>query len=157
MAREDGLKCGIPFRFSSTNQPAKRGRLPSKLKKFAKDNSISKSDIDAVFKNLIFGKTIKELQDMLKPGNKDNLPVIVVLLVSAFIQDAKTGTLKEVNTVLDRVWGRPMQQLEVAEKQYSDIPDNPEDRAALAEQIKSELALDLNLKPYKRDESADAK
>jgi hypothetical protein len=103
---------GAPYRFSGTNQPAKRGRLPSKLKKFCKDNSISNADVDMVFKNLIFGKTIEELHDMVKPGKKEKLPVIVVLLISAFIQDMKSGTLKEVNTVLDRILGKASQRID---------------------------------------------
>jgi transposase len=63
-------------------------------------------DVDKIFKNLVFGSTIEELQDMIKPGEKEGLPVIVVLLISAVIQDMKSGTLKEVNTVLDRVLGK---------------------------------------------------
>lgn len=76
---------GAPYRFTSTNQPARRGRLPSKLKKFVKDNSVSKTDVDAIFSNIIFGSTLEELQEMVKPGNKEKLPVIVALLISAFI------------------------------------------------------------------------
>lgn len=129
---------GVPYRFTSANQPARRGRLPSKLKKFVKDNSVSKSDVDAIFSNIIFGSTLEELQDMVKPGNKEKLPVIVALLISAFIADIKNGTLHEVNTVLDRIYGKATQQVEVGEKR-SDIPDDPEERAALAEQIRREI------------------
>lgn len=129
---------GAATRFSSTNQPSKRGRLPSKLKKFVKDNSVSKADVDAIFSNIIFGSTLEELQDMVKPGKKEKLPVIVALLVSAFIADIKNGTLHEVNTVLDRIYGKATQQVEVGEKR-SDIPDDPEERAALAEQIRREI------------------
>lgn len=129
---------GLPYRFSSTNQPARRGRLPSKLKKFVKDNSVSKSDVDAIFSNIIFGSTLEELQDMVKPGNKEKLPVIVALLISAFIADIKNGTLHEVNTVLDRIYGKATQQMEVGEKK-SDIPDDPEERRILAEQIRQEI------------------
>lgn len=129
---------GVPYRFTSTNQPARRGRLPSKLKKFVKDNSVSKTDVDAIFSNIIFGSTLEELQEMVKPGNKEKLPVIVALLISAFIQDIKNGTLHEVNTVLDRIYGKATQQVEVGEKQ-SDIPEDPEERRALAEQIKKEI------------------
>lgn len=129
---------GAPYRFTSTNQPAKRGRLPSKLKKFVKDNSVSKADVDAIFSNIIFGSTLEELQEMVKPGNKEKLPVIVALLISAFIQDIKNGTLHEVNTVLDRIYGKATQQLEIGE-QKSDIPDDPEERKALAEQLKKEI------------------
>jgi hypothetical protein len=105
-----GQKEGISTRFSSTNQPSKRGRIPSKLKKFCKEHEVSKSDLDRIFRTLIFGKTINELQDMVKAPQKDNLPVIVVLLISAFISDMKHGTLKEVNTVLDRIYGKPTQK-----------------------------------------------
>lgn len=129
---------GAPYRFTSTNQPAKRGRLPSKLKKFVKDNRVSKSDVDAIFSNIIFGSTLEELQEMVKPGNKEKLPVIVALLISAFIADIKNGTLHEVNTVLDRIYGKATQQLEIGE-QKSDIPDDPEERKALAEQLKKEI------------------
>jgi len=140
MPREDGLRAGISHRFSSTNQPEKRGRLPSKLKKFCKDNSISKADVDMVFKNLIFGKTIEELQEMIKPGQKEKLPVIVVLLICAFIHDMQNGTLKEVNTVLDRVWGKPAQQIDLTVPRAS-IPDTPEERARLMEILESEINL----------------
>lgn len=129
---------GVPYRFTSANQPARRGRLPSKLKKFVKDNSVSKSDVDAIFSNIIFGSTLEELQDMVKPGNKEKLPVIVALLISAFIADIKNGTLHEVNTVLDRIYGKATQQVEVGEKK-SDIPDDPEERRILAEQIRQEI------------------
>lgn len=129
---------GAPYRFTSTNQPVRRGRLPSKLKKFVKDNSVSKADVDAIFSNIIFGSTLEELQEMVKPGNKEKLPVIVALLISAFIADIKNGTLHEVNTVLDRIYGKATQQLEIGE-QKSDIPDDPEERKALAEQLKKEI------------------
>ncbi|MBR1715620.1 MAG: hypothetical protein IJ717_11850 [Treponema sp.] len=129
---------GAATRFSATNQPARRGRIPSKLKKFVKDNRVSKSDVDAIFSNIIFGSTLEELQEMVKPGNKEKLPVIVALLISAFIADSKNGTLHEVNTVLDRIYGKATQQLEIGE-QKSDIPDDPEERKALAEQLKKEI------------------
>ena len=145
---------GAPYRFSSTNQPAKRGRLPSKLKKFCKDNAISKADVDMVFKNLIFGKTIEELQDMIRPGNKEKLPVIVVLLISAFIQDMKSGTLKEVNTVLDRIWGKPSQHIEISPVHRGDIPEDPEERRWLMDQLEKEIA--LSSKPAEKTEAHEA-
>ena len=53
---------------------------------------------------------------MVKPGNKEKLPVIVALLISAFIQDIKKGTLSEVNTVLDRIYGKATQAVEIGEQ-----------------------------------------
>lgn len=137
-ANPNFVAAGVSTRFTSTNQPARRGRLPSKLKKFVKDNHISKSDVDAVFANLIFGKTLEELREMVAPESKEKLPVIVALLISAFISDMKRGTLHEVNSVLDRLYGKAMQQVEVGEKK-SDIPEDPEERQALAEQLRREI------------------
>ena len=131
---------GAATRFSATNQPARRGRIPSKLKKFVKDNRVSKSDVDAIFSNIIFGSTLEELQDMVKPGNKEKLPVIVALLISAFIQDIKKGTLSEVNTVLDRIYGKATQAVEIGE-QRSDIPEDAEERKALAARLQEEIGV----------------
>ena len=129
---------GRETRFSSTNQPKNPGRRPSKLKKFIKNNSVSQSDVNKVFQHLIFGSTLEELEELVKPKNKSKQPVIVVLLVSAFLEDIKNGTLHEVNTVLDRIYGKATQQLEISE-QRDDIPDDPEERKALADQLKKEI------------------
>lgn len=127
-----------PYRFSSTNQPDRRGRKPSRLKKFIKEFDVSKDDVDRLFKGLIFSKSVNELKELVDGDNEQNQPVIVVLLVRAFLADIKNGTLHEVNTVLDRIYGKATQQVEVGEKQ-SDIPEDPEERRALAEQIKKEI------------------
>jgi hypothetical protein len=119
MAREDGLKCGIPHRFSSTNQPAKRGRKPSKLKKWIKENGVSNEDFVAIFKNIIATHTLEELHKMIEGENKNKLPVIVALCISAFIHDMKTGTLTAANSVLDRVMGKPSQHINATVKTVS--------------------------------------
>ena len=116
----------------------KNGRKKSNLKGFIKQYSVSKSDVDSIFQNLIFNSSVDELKELVKPANKGKQPVIVVLLVSAFLEDIKNGTLHEVNTVLDRIYGKATQQLEIGE-QKSDIPDDPEERKALAEQLKKEI------------------
>jgi hypothetical protein len=130
----------VRTRFSSTNQPANRGRKPSKLKKWIKENGVTKSDYIAIFNNIIATHTIEELQKMIEGENKNKLPVIVALCISAFIHDMKTGTLTAANSILDRILGKPMQQMEFSEKR-ADIPDDPEERAALADEIMRELAL----------------
>jgi hypothetical protein len=108
MAREDGLAAaGVRTRFSSEYQPANRGRKPSKLKKWIKENGVSNEDFIAIFKNVIATHTLEELDEMVAGDNKKKLPVIVVLCISAFIHDIKTGTLTAANSVLDRVMGKP--------------------------------------------------
>jgi hypothetical protein len=112
MAREDGLKQGAAYRFSSTNQPANRGRKPSKLKKWIKENGVSKEDFIRLFENLIAVRTVEELKEMVKGNNKNKLPTIVALCISAFIHDMETGSLTSTNTILDRVMGKPTQQVD---------------------------------------------
>jgi hypothetical protein len=113
VAREDGLAMGKNTQFSSTNQPANPGRKPSKLKKWIKENGVSNEDFIAVFKNLIASRTIEELQDMVKGDNKNKLPVVVALCVSAFLHDMENGTLTAANTILDRIMGKPQIKTEI--------------------------------------------
>ena len=132
----ENLKNGRPF--SKENQPERRGRRKSNLKKFIKGYRVSQADVNSIFQNLIFNSTLEELKELVKGENENNQPVIVLLLVSAFLKDYEKGTLSEVNTVLDRIYGKATQQLEIGE-QKSDIPDDPEERKALAEQLKKEI------------------
>jgi hypothetical protein len=141
MAREDGLAAGVRTRFSSEYQPANRGRKPSKLKKWIKKNGVSNEDFIAIFKNIIATHTLEELQGMVKEDNKNKLPVIVVLCISAFIHDMKTGTLTAANSVLDRIMGKPSQQVILDSGDRTEFPPDPEERRALAEKLRSELGL----------------
>ena len=52
----------------------------------------------------------------------------------------KNGTLREVNTVLDRVLGKPVQQLTI-ENAVSEIPEDPEERRKLTEDLQKELGV----------------
>jgi hypothetical protein len=128
--------------YSSTNQPQNRGRKPSKLKKWVKEFNVGAADYRAIFNNIIACKTVEELQAMIKKGNVEKLPVIVVACAAAVVDDIQHGRLTWTNTVLDRVMGKPMQQIEIGSNR-DDIPDDPEDRRALAEALRAELALNL--------------
>lgn len=127
-------------KFSSTNQPKNPGRKKSQLKDFVKTCNVSSSDVIKVFQHLIFGSTVEELKELVKPANQGSQPVIVILLVKAFLEDMKNGTLREVNTVLDRVLGKPVQQLTI-ENAVSEIPEDPEERRKLTEDLQRELGV----------------
>ena len=127
-------------KFSSTNQPKNPGRKKSQLKDFVKTCNVSSSDVIKVFQHLIFGSTVEELKELVKPANQGSQPVIVILLVKAFLEDMKNGTLREVNTVLDRVLGKPVQQLTI-ENAVSEIPEDPEERRKLTENLQKELGV----------------
>ena len=141
MAREDGLAAGVRTRFSSSYQPENRGRKPSKLKKWIKENGVSNEDFIAIFKNIIAVHTIEELQNMIEGDNKNKLPVIVALCISAFIHDMKTGTLTAANSVLDRIMGKPTQQINLGGSGGTELPPSPEERRELAEVLRKELEL----------------
>jgi len=139
MPREDGLAAGIRTRFSSEYQPPNRGRKPSKLKKWIKENGMTNEDFVAVFKNIIATRTLEELEEMTNEKNKLKLPVIIALCISAFLHDVKTGTLTAANSILDRVMGKPTQQVVLSGGSRADIPKDPEERKALAEMLKKEI------------------
>ena len=138
MAREDGLATGLKTRFSSANQPANRGRKPSKLKAWIKEYDVSNADFVAIFKTIIATHTITELEAKVSEKEMGKLPVIVALCISAFLHDMKTGTLNSANTVLDRIMGKPIQSVNVSGA-ISSIPEDPEERRALSEQLTKEL------------------
>jgi hypothetical protein len=122
-------------------QPANRGRKPSKLKKWIKENGVSNEDFIALFKNIIATRTVEELQEMVEGDNKNKLPVIVALCISAFIYDMKTGTLNAANSILDRIMGKPAQQVILGGGDRTEFPHDPEERRALVEKLRQELDL----------------
>jgi hypothetical protein len=79
-----------------------------KMKKILEGNNIqdiSKADFYNKAKELVFGKTIEELREMTKPGEREKLPVFVFFLISAFVKDFKSGDLMNMDTFIDHVFG----------------------------------------------------
>jgi hypothetical protein len=104
-------------------------------------NGVSNEDFIALFKNIIANNTLEELQQMIGGESKNKLPVIVALCISAFIHDMKTGTLTAANSILDRIMGKPTQQVILGNGDRTELPADPEERRALAERLRSELDL----------------
>jgi hypothetical protein len=72
------------------------------MKEFLRDNNVSKADIRKQVKEFFFfRKTKEELEEMIKPGKIEKLPVIVALLISAFIKNYDMG----MDDFLDHVFG----------------------------------------------------
>jgi hypothetical protein len=141
VAREDGLAAGIRTRFSHEYQPANRGRKPSKLKKWIKEQNVSNEDFLAIFTKIIAVNTLEELEEMVNEQNRKKLPVIVALCISAFLHDMKTGTLTAANSILDRIMGKATQQINFGGGSGNELPTNPDERKALAERLKKDLEL----------------
>jgi nitrogenase molybdenum-iron protein alpha/beta subunit len=141
MPRSEGLAAGVATRFSSTYQPPNRGRKPSQLKAWIKENNVSNEDFIAIFTTIIAVHTLEELEEMVNEKNKPKLPVIVALCISAFLRDMKTGTLTAANSILDRIMGKPTQQINFGGSSGTELPADPRERLALAERLKKELEL----------------
>jgi nitrogenase molybdenum-iron protein alpha/beta subunit len=132
---------GVRTRFSSDYQPANRGRKPSKLKKWIKEQNVSNEDFIAIFKTIIANHTLEELEEMVNEKNKKKLPVIVALCISAFLHDMRTGTLTAANSILDRIMGKPTQQINLGGSGGMELPTDPDERKAMADRLKKDLEL----------------
>jgi len=102
---------------------------------------VSSDDFIAIFKTIIATHTLEELEVLVSEKNKGKLPVIVALCIAAFLHDMKTGTLTAANSVLDRIMGKPTQQINFGGNSQNEIPTDPKERKALAERLERELEL----------------
>ena len=96
--------------FSSTNQPKNNGRKPSQLKKYIKENNVSREDVGLLIKNVLFNKSSDELLALVQ-DNKT--PMVIRLLIKAFLADFKKGSLYNFNILMDRAYGTPKQDITV--------------------------------------------
>jgi hypothetical protein len=132
---------GKGTQFSKTNRPKKPGRKPSKLKKWIKDYELSKDDVNAVFINFLFDRDIGEIEEIINNKElRDNLPAAIAFQLQILINQSKKGDGRHLENILYMLFGRPVQQIDLSKKS-DDIPDDPEERRALAEQIEKELGL----------------
>ena len=76
--------------------PPNRGRKPSKLKKYIKNNGITSEDMAHAFR-YVLGLTIEQLKDLIKDTNK---PAIIVVAASAVLKDMTKGKLNNISTVM---------------------------------------------------------
>jgi hypothetical protein len=122
--RKDIYKDGVKTQFSSTNQPENRGRKPSLLARYIKENGVSITDIKLMIGSFVFAYNTKEIATLLK--DKDNPPPIgVSLILGALSDDLKKKSLGNLEKLMDRAYGRPTQK-DIVE--FGDIPDTAKDR-----------------------------
>jgi hypothetical protein len=118
--------------FSSTRQPAKNGRKPSKLKKYIKDNDVSISDVKLVIKNIILTKTKPELDELCKDETQ---LMLVRVLVKSFLSDFKSGSIYNLNSLLDRIYGEAEQNINI--NSYDNL--SHEEKIAKLKELNSEI------------------
>lgn len=100
-------KKGIATQFSSTNQPKKKGRKPSILKKL-KAIGLSHEDITGLLENIIMANK-QEAQEMLK---NPELPIMAVGYLSALIKEIQAGKSFTIEAIIDRIDGKATQKVQ---------------------------------------------
>lgn len=123
---QNGNKIGN--RFSSTNQPAKRGRKPSLYKKI-KDITgktvkyeLSKEDYYELIKYLM-EQTPEQLKVMSGIGGKDDsgnkktmydaeIPIWMMNIITAILSDVRYGRTSTIDSLFDRIFGKATQPVE---------------------------------------------
>nr|DAI60406.1 MAG TPA: hypothetical protein [Caudoviricetes sp.] len=100
-------KKGIATQFSSTNQPRKKGRKPSILKKL-KAIGLSHEDITGLLENIIMANK-QEAQEMLK---NPELPIMAVGYLSALIKEIQAGKSLTIEAIIDRLDGKATQKVQ---------------------------------------------
>lgn len=98
---------GRETRFSSSNQPRKRGRKPSILKKL-KAIGLSHEDITGLLENIIMANK-QEAQEMLK---NPELPIMAVGYLSALIKEIQAGKSFTIEAIIDRLDGKATQKVQ---------------------------------------------
>jgi hypothetical protein len=105
------LEKGKATQFSSTNPPQNPGRRPSVLR-LIKENGLSIDDIRQIINDLIWEYPPEEIQAILK--DKDNpIPMGVVLVLGALIDDQKKKGLNNFEKLMDRAHGKPTQTVDI--------------------------------------------
>jgi hypothetical protein len=152
-------EAGKATQFSKTYRPKKPGRKPSKLKKWIKDYSLSKADVEGLLTNFLFAKDLGEIEEIVYTKKlRDKLPAAIGFQLQILVNQAKKGDGRHIENIYYMLIGKPVQQIDLSNKS-DDLPDDPEERRRLIEQIERELV--LTAKPAtvapKREEKIDPK
>lgn len=98
---------GRETRFSSTNQPKKKGRRPNILTKL-KSIGLSHDDIRTILENILMADKNKASEMLQDP----ELPLLLVGYLSALIKDIKKGSSITLDSIVDRLDGKATQKVE---------------------------------------------
>ena len=115
MANEKNLTKGK--KFTSENQPAKRGRRKSQIADFITSNVISLADLRKTLQGVGFDRSVAELEALEK--DKD-IPAMISCVASAVLADRAKGRLDTYIALWDRCYGRPTQVIEAEVQVMSD-------------------------------------
>lgn len=100
-------------RFSSTNQPANRGRKPSlynHIKKLLGTEAKAELSKEDYFKLIQF-LLEQPLDNIKKLADSKNTPIWIVGVVRAVVKDANIGRTNTLDSLFDRLFGKASQPL----------------------------------------------
>ena len=123
-------------RFTSTNQPLNRGRKKSRIDKFAKENNVSITDIRYLLKNIVFENSVEKLKEIKKDPK---LSAFTVAAINAVLKDIENGSMNTLESMLNRMFGKPAQLVEIVRGESPADEATPEQREAKLKQIREEL------------------
>lgn len=105
---------GHTTRFSKTNQPANsvKGRKPSRLKKYLKENNLGQKDM-----RLIAGALLtKSKDDLKKIIENPRTPILVLGAAAAILKDIVKGRTDTVQWLIDRAFGKSVEYIDLNAK-----------------------------------------
>ncbi|MDR0761123.1 MAG: hypothetical protein LBF74_13610, partial [Treponema sp.] len=99
--------------FSHDNQPENRGRWPSALSRYIKENRVSATDVRLMISSIVFAHTSKEAALLL--GDKKNPPPVgVALIMGALVDDMGKHNIGNLLKLMDRAFGKPKESVDVS-------------------------------------------
>jgi hypothetical protein len=154
MARSDIGKEGKQTRFSKTNQPKNRGRKPNILKRYIKLYEVSLEDVKALITNILFVLSQDEVEklsgaDMGIPAGDDiekrsevnpDIPIGIAMIASACMGDIKRRKINALDRLLDRVYGKSVQAVDVTGI-VSEVPADATERREMIAQLQERMRI----------------
>ena len=99
---------GLRPPFTKENQPKNRGRKPSSVRKYIKDNNLSHADISAMAKFML-PLNQEQITTLL---TDEKAPFMLRLFAKAVLSDMKKGYLDNILKIMDRAVGKPKEIVE---------------------------------------------
>lgn len=131
MANANPNQSGLKPPFSKTNQPKNRGRKPSSVKKYIKENNISYADVAAMAKFML---PLNEEQ-IRKLLTDPKAPFLMRVFAKAVLSDLKGGHLSNVMLLIDRAVGKPKESIEVDDNREEAVLSHEEKLARIKQLI----------------------
>jgi hypothetical protein len=133
--------------YTSEFRPKNPGRKPSKLRKYIKDNGITRDDVRLIMKETVFkGLNENDMKAILADTEK---PMLIRHFVRAYLNDFKNGSMQNFNTFWTYVFGNEPQDINL----YGSLTMSPEERDEKVKELlkKIKLSQDGQIVPVDED------